>query len=126
MKRTIKQLTKYNISTVLSHYLFDTKTLEKIAERYKDNPVMWAGLCITQKLPESFMEKYASRLNWGCVCEYQQMSDRFILKHIDKIEVERLVKNKHLKGKLLPSTVLALVSRYPEYKDKLLKLEGKK
>lgn len=119
--KTIK-VTKYNISTVLGYCLFDTKTLERFAKRYKDNQIMWAGLCITQKLPESFMKKYAHKLNWNCVCEYQQMSDEFILKHIDKIDVERLIKNKYLKGKLLSSTVLVLTSKFPEYKTQLLKL----
>ena len=41
----------------------------------------WFGISVNQKLSESFIEKYADRMNWNLISVYQRLSEEFRIKH---------------------------------------------
>jgi len=42
-------------------------------------------LCIHQNLSEKFMEKHLDKLDWNSICINQNLSEKFMEKHLDKL-----------------------------------------
>lgn len=51
----------------------------------------WDGICSWNTLSESFMEEFSEFLNWEQIADRQEMSESFMLKHIEKFSLEKLV-----------------------------------
>lgn len=45
----------------------------------------WTHICRSYILPESFIEKYADKVNWNIVSKHQKLSESIIEKYIDKV-----------------------------------------
>ena len=71
------------------------KAIEELAEVYKitgekyENCDTWYDLsCLP--LPESFIEKYVTMVNWYCISSYQKLSENFIDKHFNYVKWDLL------------------------------------
>ena len=42
----------------------------------------------SEKELEKFIEKYENKVDWDCISEYQKLSEKFILKNIEKINIK--------------------------------------
>lgn len=60
------------------------KLSESFIEKYKDK-VDWVWISKYQKLSESFIGRYQDRVDWVCVSKYQYLSEKFIEKYRNKI-----------------------------------------
>ena len=67
------------------------KAIEELAEVYKitgekyENCDTWYDLS-RLPLPESFIEKYVTMVNWYCISSYQKLSENFIDKHANDVK----------------------------------------
>lgn len=41
---------------------------------------------LKREYPETFIEKFADRVNWSCISKYQKLSESFIEKFADKVD----------------------------------------
>jgi hypothetical protein len=74
------------------------KELEKNIDLF--NQIEWNIISYSQKLSESFIEKYSHKLDWGWISIYQELSEKFIMKHLDKISVFWLMENKKISNNI--------------------------
>ena len=58
---------------------------ESFIEKYADK-LDWDRISFKQKLSEPFIEKFADRVNWAGVSASQKLSEPFIAKYADKVE----------------------------------------
>jgi hypothetical protein len=58
---------------------------------------LWRSLCKYQTLSEQFMTRFWCRLDKNIVAHYQQMSYKFILKHIDELDIDIVRRHQDLK-----------------------------
>src|SRR5574344_702705 len=60
--------------------------IEKFFEENMDNfKVNWGCISNYQKLSEGFIEKYSDKVDWWYISRYQKLSEGFIEKYIDKV-----------------------------------------
>lgn len=52
----------------------------------------WKGICMNNKLSESFMEECEKYIIWDTVSYCQEISEKFYLKHKNKLNAENIVK----------------------------------
>ena len=76
---------------------------------------------VRKALTEKLIEKYQDKLDWNYISKYQNLSEKFILKHLDKIKIDYLVYNKKIK--LSSFTKLRLIMKYPHYKEEIIKIK---
>lgn len=92
---------------------------QEIIEGCERDPIdtNWTVLCLYYNLPESFIRKYANKMSWVTVCskqtlseefieemnlihfsgipQFQNISEEFILKHIDTINIVSVFDSAH-------------------------------
>lgn len=68
---------------------------------------LWKSLCKHQTLSEQFMTRFWNRLDKKLVAHFQQMSYKFILKHIDELDINAI----RLYQDLKESQIASLSSR---------------
>jgi len=64
---------------------------------------LWKSLCKHQTLSEQFMARFWNRLDKKLVAHFQQMSYRFILQHIDELDIDAIKLHQDLKDSQIAS-----------------------
>lgn len=80
------------------HNLYRLDTHSRRASRR-----LWKTLCKYQTLSEQFMARFWNRLDKRLIAHYQQMSYKFILKHIDELDIDTVRLYQDLKESQLAS-----------------------
>ena len=76
--------------------------IEKFFDENIDNfKVYWNFISRSQKLSESFIEKYKDKVDWHNISIYQTLSEEFIEKHIDKVDWDNISKYQILSEDLI-------------------------
>ena len=55
--------------------------------RIYDNKLDWVAISSKQKLSESFIERHAKDVDWKLIYLFQDLSDEFRIKHLDKLTI---------------------------------------
>ena len=55
--------------------------------RIYDNKLDWVAISSKQKLSESFIERHAKDVDWKLIYQFQDLSDEFRIKHLDKLTI---------------------------------------
>ena len=103
------------------------KLSDSFIEQYHDRQdrFKWSEMFRYQELSDSFKKKCITNFDWKwyCISSEKKLSEKFIIKHLDKIVITGLCENKKIK--LSPAIKLKLISMYPEYKEEILKIPEK-
>lgn len=81
-----KHFEDFPINNLLQFYQFDESELEQHIHLFGEDE--FSMISKHQTLSESFMRKYAKKLNWKKLCEYQKLSENFIEDHIDEVDMD--------------------------------------
>jgi hypothetical protein len=60
------------------------------------NEFDWFSVSRFQNLSEKIIEDYSDELWWDCISEYQCLSEEFIRKNINKIDIRSLMANRYI------------------------------
>ncbi len=72
------------------------KTINTMEELLKtlgledENHINWFDVSRNRKLSENFIEKYIDKLDFAKIIKYQNVSDEFIMKHINAQDIRKL------------------------------------
>ena len=100
------------------------KLPDSFIEQYQDR-VNWSEVFRVQELPKLFKKKckYGFDWKWYWISKEKKLSEKFIIKHLDKIVLSGLCENEKIK--LSPAIKLKLILMYPEAKEEILKIPEK-
>jgi hypothetical protein len=69
---------------------------EWFIEKY-ETVVNWDTISIHQDLSEQFIEKYIDQVNLDLISQYQKLTNKFIITNLEKLDAKLLLQNKKIK-----------------------------
>lgn len=97
-------ITKYKLKCSLLRFpmlapwhtlLMENKVSNEFIDTFAPR-VNWSIVCRHQKLSEALMDKYSHLMDWPQVSYYQKFSKKFIIKHIDDLEMDVIINHRFL------------------------------
>jgi hypothetical protein len=81
----------------LMYKKYSEKELEDNCNLFNDDD--WYRISYYQNLSEKFIEKHSDKLDWKWISRYQELSEEFIKEHLNKIDIDFLMKNNDISEK---------------------------
>lgn len=78
-------------SKLIGHNKVSNEFIDTFASR-----INWSIACRSQKLSEALMDKYSHLMDWSQASHYQKFSKKFIVKHIDDLEMDVIMNHRFL------------------------------
>jgi len=113
-------------SELLENIIMYQKVSSKILDTYISEAkyIDWVSIITTQDLSEDFIEKHEDKINMDLVSKYQKLSIGFIEKHISKLDLDLLIVNNNFDDdfimKYIKGFSLDQLLKYSKFKDKYM------